>query len=664
MFPGRYEIRIEAGNGYPNYSGEYYPDPPKRPRSRGWAGFLIKSLFLAIFFVIVTAAIFAAVYYKDLKGAYDQAVAGRDKLELGIAHFKEKKFEQALAESIQARDDIEAAKETIEAISSSFLASSIPLARSQLSAVSVLLEGASTVASVLADAVDYTAEMDKLFIQGKPFSALPKEEKMKILGFLYESDARFSAWQSQIGEARRSIDNIRFWGVLEPYKPKIEQFNVNLALAESALKQAVPASRLIPELAGYSGRKHFLFLLQNPDELRSTGGFIGTYGLVAAEAGDLLVFETHDIYHIDMPVQDKISVPPPPPIAAYLNKKWYLRDSNWAPDFPTAARKALEFYSLEEKVHPKPGKIQDFDGVIAITPDLIISMLAIIGPITIENVKYDKDNFTKLLEYRVEKGYVQMGIPSWERKEVIGEIASELKRRLFDLPLTRWPEVFSVLSRGMEKKNMLVFFEDNGLEELAREQGIDGAVKTTGGDYAMAVDFNMAALKTDAVVEKSIYYKVEQEDDGIYATLRIGYEHKGSFDWRTTRYQTYTRLYAPLGSLLQETKGISKGEAYTGEEFGKTFFGAYTVIEPGKVGSLSYRYKLPASIAEQVKQKEYTLLFQKQPGSRIKKLTVDISLGKPIKSRQLPAGEVQDQGGGRLVWMGEFETDQEFSLGF
>jgi hypothetical protein len=39
--------------------------------------------------------------------------------------------------------------------------------------------------------------------------------------------------------------------------------------------------------AGSSGPRQYLFLSQNPDEVRPTGGFIGTYGVLAAADGEI-----------------------------------------------------------------------------------------------------------------------------------------------------------------------------------------------------------------------------------------------------------------------------------------------------------------------------------------------------------------------------------------
>ena len=72
------------------------------------------------------------------------------------------------------------------------------------------------------------------------------------------------------------------------------------------------------------------------------------------------------------------------------------------------------------------------------------------------------------------------------------------------------------------------------LEELVKEIGMGGEMKEAEGDYLMVVDANMAALKTDAVMEKIINYKVKERKGELFATVKIDYNHKGiKKDWKT-----------------------------------------------------------------------------------------------------------------------------------
>lgn len=92
-------------------------------------------------------------------------------------------------------------------------------------------------------------------------------------------------------------------------------------------------------------------------ELRSTGGFIGSFAVLSFENGKLYDMPIYDVYDADG--QLKGHVEPPKPIKNILGEaNWYLRDSNFDPDFPTSARRAEWFMKKTLNL--------DLDGTIAV----------------------------------------------------------------------------------------------------------------------------------------------------------------------------------------------------------------------------------------------------------------------------------------------------------
>jgi hypothetical protein len=133
-----------------------------------------------------------------------------------------------------------------------------------------------------------------------------------------------------------------------------------------------------PNLLGFEGKKKYLLLFQNNMELRPGGGFIGSYGLLDVEKGDMTKFQIYDVYDADGKLTDHIE--PPYPLRRYLGAShWYLRDSNFAVDFPTSAAQASNFLQLEtgERV----------DGVIAIDTDFLRNMLAVFASVYLPDYK-------------------------------------------------------------------------------------------------------------------------------------------------------------------------------------------------------------------------------------------------------------------------------------
>src|SRR3989339_325475 len=107
-----------------------------------------------------------------------------------------------------------------------------------------------------------------------------------------------------------------------------------------------------------------------------------------------------------------------PPIQLTKNLKietWKFRDSNWSPDFGVSTQKALELYEKENGLEAK-----QIDAVIGITPTVFENILQILGPIAINGIEFNYDNFTEKLEYEVEYGYNEKGIDFRERKKLWG----------------------------------------------------------------------------------------------------------------------------------------------------------------------------------------------------------------------------------------------------
>ena len=182
----------------------------------------------------------------------------------------------------------------------------------------------------------------------------------------------------------------------------------------------------------------------------------------------------------------------------------------------------------------------------------------------------------------------------------------------------------------------------------------------------MVVDSNMAALKTDAVMKRQIDYKVEQGKDGdVTATATLNYSHEGSLDWKTSRYQSFTRLYVPEGSRLLKTTGFAPNSEMTGNELGRTYFGGYVLVPPHQTAQIIIQYKLPRRIVDNMtKYKNYGLFIQKQPGTGQVGLSVDATFLNKIKSYEPVNLYSETPSDNRFTTTGDVKIDRNFLITF
>ena len=349
--------------------------------------------------------------------------------------------------------------------------------------------------------------------------------------------------------------------------------------------------------------RRFLFLLQNNTELRPGGGFLGQYAIVKVKNGEVTSSFFEDANLLDQKIT--ANVPPPYPFKRLLGiKNWKFRDSNFSPDFPTNAEKAKYFYRLA-------GGSTTFDGVIAVDADVMKSVLALTGPITVPGYPetYTSENVVMALEEKVEKAYIMdPELDTQARKDVMQKMTPLIIEKLFTLG--NITKIAEMVHNELKNKDIMINFTDPELQKLVDSVYWNGKVADTwGGDYLMMVDANMGAMKTDYYMRRSISYDVDFTQPKPVVTLNISYKNTApSGDWRTSDYHSYLRIYAPKGSNFLERKMV--GYPNIGEEFGKTYFGVKVDVLIGGETDAMIKYELP----ENIKPDDYRLLIQKQSG--------------------------------------------------
>lgn len=625
--------------------------------------FLTFSLFLLVLFFIYNYFIFKDIYALGLEG--------KKNLELSVYSIKRQDFDSAEIYSEHAQENFESIKIILDGIRKKYWLANLNGVSSKLDDLEYLTITGEILSRSINQASDLGSNLN-FIMNGRldfSFSKFSDQERKEALKFIFESGPEIYGIKANIDLAILNLSQFQGGGVFNIINTKVNQLEEQLNYASLLLTRFIPITEILPYVAGYPQLSNFLILFQNNDELRPTGGFLGTYGVLQARNGEIVNFDTHDIYHLDMPSEGKLKIDPPKPIADYMVDKWYLRDSNWSPDWPTSAKKIEWFYRQEYGFLPESEKARqyggDFQGIIGITPEFVVGLLKIIGPVYIENQEYNSGNFQELLQYRVEQGFADLGISSWERKEVIGEILKEIKIRLLDLPVSKWGEVINAINGSFASKDVLVYFHDPRLKDYAEFLNWDGRVMESEADYLMVVDANLAAYKTDAVVNKKIEYDLDEINNDLFSKLTLKYSHQGGFDWRTTRYRSYTRVYVPVGSKLINLEGDYQGDIETGEELGRTYFGFFISIEPGDIGNIIINYKLPQNIVDDINVNNfYNLYVQKQPGNRTKELLIDLNVVNEVKSYKPIGFNVEKRNSRNIIWKSDFETDKIFQLDF
>jgi len=389
--------------------------------------------------------------------------------------------------------------------------------------------------------------------------------------------------------------------------------------------------KIIPKFLGFTKPVTYLLLFENNTEIRPGGGFIGSYAVVKVDNGKMQVVKIEGTETLDKNSPKEWKPEPPAQLKRHLGMgKWFFRDANWSPDFAIGAKKALELYKGEGGV-----EADNIDAVIGFTPTVLEQLVKITGPLTVDGIKFTSENITEKLEYEVEYGYDERGLVFNERKQIMQPLFHALLAGLKLDALSNWQKYLEIGKEMIKEKQLIFYAVDQNWQDELMKQDWAGRVKGYAGDYLLWIDANLAALKTDWVIKRDLQYKINLDKDGsLVATAEMTYNHTGKFDWRTTRYRTYARIFVPIGSELISYDGAmkwdrtaGKGEVEQGDELGKKWFGAFIAIEPGKTGKLSFTYKLPKAISDQLPNHLYTIFVQKQLGLTEMGLTIEPKFG-------------------------------------
>ncbi|MEA3304178.1 MAG: DUF4012 domain-containing protein [Patescibacteria group bacterium] len=129
----------------------------------------------------------------------------------------------------------------------------------------------------------------------------------------------------------------------EKYQPVLRELQSVFYYFEGYKQYYVDYYDLALELLGEKDLQRYLFVFQNSAEIRPTGGFIGS--LMLLDFLDGVYTQTPiDVYKLDGQLTEKIPIPYG---LQKVAENFYLRDSNYWPDFPQSAEQISWFLEKE-----------------------------------------------------------------------------------------------------------------------------------------------------------------------------------------------------------------------------------------------------------------------------------------------------------------------------
>jgi hypothetical protein len=451
---------------------------------------------------------------------------------------------------------------------------------------------------------------------------------------------------------------------------EIKQIETLFPEVSRSLAQAKEMSLLLPKILFVQEKKTYLVLFQNNMELRPSGGFIGSFGLLTVEGGKLLDFEIHDVYFADG--QLKGHVEPPVELKRFLGEAgWYLRDSNWSPDFPTSARRAEWF--LDKEIGRK------VDGVFAVDLSVMERILEATGDLYLSD--YDEtinaSNFFERAEYHSEAGFFP---GSTQKQDYLGKVAAALFEELKTAELKDLTKLGFAVLTSLEGKDILIYLDDEEINNLMTKFNWDGGIKGANcrqeiedcfKDYLYLNEANVGINKANYFINREIEQAVVIDTEGkVKSRLVINYQNNSPSDvFPAGDYRNYLRLLLPLGSEINQVvikdpaakeaeKKIEEFDRQT--DFQRESFGFLVEVPVGERRRVVIEYQ--SRKEEKVEPGGYLLLVQKQSGTKNDQYNLSISYPPNLSLTETSPEALTREG--LVVYNTNLSRDMAFELVF
>ncbi len=528
---------------------------------------------------------------------------------------------------------------------------------------------------------------------------------------------KFSKYAQEAAEISSSLEKvlgeINNKALPENYVLELKNIQLASSTLSEGLKELSSLAENLQPFLGVDKNKRYLLIFQNNNELRASGGFMGSFALVDIKRGKIVNLEVPKggTYDTEAGLIEKIESPEP---LWLVNPRWYFWDSNWFPDWKKSAQNIAWFY--EKSAGPS------VDGVISFTPTVLEKLLEVIGPVYLEeyNLEIRSDNFWELVQPIVEEKTMtvtengqEKEVHNLQPKKIIGDlmfkILEEMPQRLNSQTIFTLLQTFDSL---LTNKQALFYFTDEKLQKVVEDNNWAGRLKDTEGDYLSIINTNIAGQKTDRLISQVVsHYSQVQDDGSIINTLTINREHSGikRQDFTGVRNVNWMRVYVPQGSELIKAEGFSQPDSSYFDypdsgwlkldnlknereakidplsltkiynEDGKTVLANWTMLDPGESQTIIFTYKLPFNFydfiapptwqsklkdlinGESKKLLNYSLLIQKQAGDLQTNFTTDLILPENNWNNLWNYPDKKDLSNSGWQYSGSLKSDKYFN---
>jgi hypothetical protein len=434
--------------------------------------------------------------------------------------------------------------------------------------------------------------------------------------FLSASELLESAQQNlmSLNLAALSTDMLMTYDDVERYTQQITEINELLLNAPNMLNTAL----------GLLDTQSYLVLAQNSDELRPSGGYISTYGWMTIRNARITDYD----YSATTATSPN---PPPTSLASEVElPKWWFQFSNpiyaawdgsWYADFAKTAEMSAWYYDQGQNPH------SPVDGVISIDLVGFEYILEALGKVNVPqyDVIVTSENFRDQIYAIREEG---------EHKRFLAALYREILADWREVTQEDGPDMLRAVMRALQEKHIMLYTKNERLNRALELLGWGGLQESgTSHDYLMVADANSGSKSSRSVLRNLTYDVQIADDDTLESRLTISYDYSADIaeddpavkpaHYQDIDYHNLVQIFVPLDSTLVEASNF---DPWVAQADTHTIFTQLTEVPYNSSERFQILYETPPIVEAFGPYKRYRLLIQKQPGTLLEVVNVQVAL--------------------------------------
>ena len=293
--------------------------------------------------------------------------------------------------------------------------------------------------------------------------------------------------------------------------------DINFASERQKILEIKNLTGKIPLLIGADKTVKYALIYQNNSNLRPTGGGIETLSIIVFSGSKIIEEATEDVSWFDKKLSGYVE--PPEILKKHFGiDSWYLRDSNWDPDYPSSASQISFFLDKELDV--------SFNGLIAVDKDFIYKVLYIL-----DNKNYTRANLDKFFDEKRNSENYPLNSSEYAFTTLLKNTISK-PRLLSD---RKSAGILKEIVTGLENRNIQIFVKDNEVQKSLSSLKWDGSFErieclddcysdfvsliesTKEGDGSGVVrDAQFSVFFQEGIVKRKLILYLENKNESIY----------------------------------------------------------------------------------------------------------------------------------------------------